>query len=225
MGPVRIAWQRIRSAWNATDTWVSAATVLALALYIADGWWQSVAVCYAASLVPLALLGGRALRDRTLARTLVFGGVVAGLWPFVEGSYVRVIGWWGSYLQPGWKVWDTPIYCLLVGWLTASYVAYAAARVEAMGFHRRTVAVLSGATALILGIIGESLLVRAGMWVYSPWRWSVWHVPLYIPIGYGIGYSSLPWLVHREPIRAAVLFTLLTFALTFGIGYAATWVR
>ena len=127
-----------------------AANTVAFAVFIANCWWESVAVCYAASVAPLGLqlLRARFDGESPLRSALAFGALCAGVWPLGEGVVVRTAGWWGQYLAPGPRVWDTPLYCMLVGWLASTHVYYWARRTEEFGYGRGAAVACAGLTAL-----------------------------------------------------------------------------
>ena len=200
-----------RAAWCATDGWVLAANAAALAGHFCNTSWRSVDVVYAATLVPLAVLAARSRRDPTLRWALGFGVTAAFLWAFGEGAFARLFGWWGRYEACGPRVWDTPVYCLLVGAQACSHVAYLALRSLEAHLAPGLVAILTGLHALGLSAAGENLLVAAGMWSYLPWGWMWGAVPAWVVVGYSASYVAIPPLRRLHAVPAAALFTALTF--------------
>ena len=231
-------WRKIKRHWGRTDTLIVSANLLALVLFIGKCWWESVAVCYAACGVPLALQAFWATcrkRPRTglvepsegdntrelLLRSLILGGVVGWLWPFGEWLVVNTLGWWGQYLAPGFKILETPIYCILIGWLTSAYCAYVAGRAIQMGFGVTHAAIASGMSALGLGALGENLFVAARMWSYDASSWDWGAVPAFVPIAYGLSYAMVPLWRRLHAVKAALCFTVVMLALTVLTGVLA----
>jgi len=200
-----------RAAWCATDGWVLAANAAALAGHLGNTSWRSVDVVYAATLLPLAVLAARSGRDATLRWALLFGVTTGLLWALGEGVFARAFGWWGRYHAAGPRVWDTPVYCLLVGAQASSHVAYIAMRSLDARLAPGFVAFLTALHALGLSTAGENLLVAAGMWSYVPWGWMWGAVPVWVVAGYSAAYVSIPWLRRLRAVPAAATFTALTF--------------
>ena len=200
-----------RAAWRATDGWVLAANAAALAAHLGNTAWRSADVVYVATLVPLVVLAARSRRDATLRWALGFGVTAGFLWAFGEGVFARTFGWWGRYHAAGPRVWDTPVYCLLVGAQACSHVVYIALRSLDARLAPGFVAILTGLHALGLSAAGENLLVAAGMWSYVPWGWMWGAVPVWVVAGYSAAYVSIPWLRRLRAVPAAATFTALTF--------------
>jgi hypothetical protein len=214
-------WKRIRTCWNRTDSLVLCVHIAAFAAFIGNCWWESAAAASAASLAVLLILLPRASKDRTLRDAIVFGGIVAGLWPFGEWAVVHGLGWWGAYTAPGTKILDTPLYCAFVGWTASTYCYYVGRRTAEMQFPAAASAAMSGLSALAIGAIGENLFVAARLWMYHPSSWDWWHVPAFVPLAYGLSYATLPALRRFRLLPASVLFTLITLAVSVGLGIAA----
>lgn len=203
-----------RAAWLPTDGWVLGVSAVALGAHLCNTAWRAVEVVYAASLVPLVILTVCARRDATLRWALGFGTMTALLWAVVEGVWARIFGWWGTYDAAGPRLWDTPLYCLLVGAQASTHVTYIALRSLEFRISRRLVAGLTGLHALGLATLGENLLVAAGMWSYRPWG-SMWGaVPAFVVASYATGYVAVPTLRGLTPARAAALFSVLTFVIS-----------
>lgn len=219
-GPIRRVWRRIRGNWNRSDTWVTATNTTAFVLFLGNCGWESLAVVYAATLLPLAFQGLRSIRDAGLRGAWAFGLLAGFLWPFGEWLVVNTLGWWGEYLAPGPRILDTPIYCILIGCLASTHIAYATRRAGEMGFGPRTVIINTGLTAFLLGIIGENLFVAASMWVYDPSIWDWWSVPAFVPTAYGLGYAFLPRLQGLPVVPRVVSFSVLLLVVCVGLGLA-----
>jgi hypothetical protein len=129
----------------------------------------------------------------------------------VEGVWARIFGWWGTYGAAGPRLWDTPVYCLVVGAHACTHVAYFSLRALEVRIARPLAAGLTMLHALVLATIGENLLVAAGMWTYRTWGWMWGTVPAWVVLGYGVTYAAVPWLRTRRPLAAAVIFSVLTF--------------
>lgn len=214
-------FRRIRSCWNATDTTVFAGNILAFFLFLANCRWKSVEVAYAASVLPIVAQGLRwRAGDRLMGEALAFGALVGGLWPIGEWVVVNGLGWWGSYLAAGPKVLETPLYCVLVGWLASSYCYYVGKRADQLGYGTIIWAAVSGGNALAIGIIGENLFVAARMWEYEPSVWDWWRVPAFVPISYGIAYGAIPLLRAFPVLPKTFLFTGITLVVSVGLGLA-----
>lgn len=200
-----------RFAWRATDAWVLGANAVGLAGHLGNLSWRSVDVVYAATLLPLATIAARSRRDPTLRWALLFGLTAGLLWALGEGVFARMFGWWGRYHAAGPRVWDTPVYCLLVGAQACSHIVYVALRTLEARFHARLVAVLTGLHALGIATAGENLLVSAGIWSYVPWGWMWGRVPVWVVAGYSAAYVAVPALRRMRPVPAAAVFTAVTF--------------
>jgi hypothetical protein len=218
---MREFWQRLKRHWNRTDTLVTLTSLASLGLCIANCWWESVVVACAAAVVPIAMQALGAVRDpEPLVDALLFGAAIAFLWPVGEWVTVRTVGWWGNYVAPGFKLLDTPLYCVLIGWAATTYCYYWGRRVRDMGNGAWMSAFVSGSSALVAGAIGENLFVAARMWTYDASSWDWGHVPAFVPIAYGLGYATLP-LGHRLPLPAAVVvFGFFLSAAGIGLGWA-----
>ena len=227
---MRRIWQRIRGSWNRSDTLVITTNTAALIVLIGNCWWESVTLCIVASAVPLALQVLYALRHerrgssdtepagRPLRYALLCGLTVGALWPLGEGVVVHTFGWWGSYVAPAPRIWETPINCILIGWHASAYCAYLGLRLRAMGFRTRTACAVVAVTAFGMGVLGENLFVWANMWVYEPSVLDFWDVPAFVPVGYGLAYAALPLLVRRPAIQAGLIFNFVVLAVMIGMG-------
>lgn len=213
--------RRIRATWNTTDTAVIGGNTLAFLLLIYNTQRESTMLCYVALVPPLLLQGYVQRRDATLRRALWFGMVVGMTWPLGEGIVVRVLGWWGRYLGYGVYLWDTALYCALIGWLACTYLAYLYERIQALGYRWQTAAFHTALSAIVLGAIGENLFVWSRMWEYESSDWDWFDVPAFVPIAYGLSYAFLP-LVKRFPIMTAgLVFNAITAALACSLGLAS----
>ncbi len=218
---MRKHWQRIRRSWNRTDTVVMVTNHAALAAFIGNCWWQSVGVCQAACAIPLMIQIAWALRrDRLLRDALIFGAIIGFAWPVGEGIVTATLGWWGEYLAPGFTIWYTPLYCILIGWQASTHLYYLSHRLAAMGYGKRTAMAVVGFTAFGMGLAGENLFVWAGMWRYdtSPMDW--WAIPAFVPIAYGMGYAVLPLLDRWRLLSTTAACAALLFAACVGFGLA-----
>lgn len=212
-------WRRIRRAWNRTDTLVLLTNLAAFAAFVGNAWWGSVAVCHAASAIPLATqTAWAARREGPLRDALVFGVLMGLLWPVGEGVVGATLGWWGGYRAAGLFIWDTPSYCILIGALASTYLAYLGTRIEQAGYARRVASFHTGLSAVVVGFIGEALFLAAGMWQYEPSWQEVWGVPLFVPIGYGVAYAAWPRLRPLGPVRATLVFAPWALAVLAGLG-------
>ena len=214
-------WQRIRSNWNPSDTAILVTSLVATGAFIANARLESVGLVYIITLVTLAVYARRALKnDRTMRQAFIFGGIVAWLWPLGEAFVVSRVGWWGEYLAPGPKILETPIYCILIGWVASTYCFYVGQRASEIGYSDRVSGVVSGVTALLAGIIGENLFVAAQIWVYEPSSYDWWSVPAFVPIIYGIAYGILPALRPLHIVPRTLIFTTFTLYVSIGLGLA-----
>jgi len=214
-------WRRIREHWNRTDTVVMATNHAALAAFIWNCWLDSVALCLAASAVPLAIQIVRAIRtDRLLRDALIFGAAIGFAWPFGEGLLTESLGWWGEYLAPGITVWHTPLYCIFIGWLASTHLYYLSHRLGEMGYGRRTSMALVGVTAFGMGLLGENLFVWANMWRYDVSGLDWWAIPAFVPIAYGAGYAVLPLLNRRGVWTVSAVCGVVLFVFCVGLGLA-----
>jgi hypothetical protein len=214
------AWNKLRNGLNRTDMLMLAANVVAGLVYLGNCWWQSLWICYAAALIPLALLTARwyAAREKALADALIIGLGLGLAWPIGEGITINVLGWWGAYTAPGPYIWHTAAYCVLIGWLATTHIAYISTRALALGFSK-TVAVSAAAiSAFVIGLAGENFFVAAGMWTYKESAWQWWYIPAFLPIAYALGYAVLPFVQRTNVgIRLAALLACL-FVTCTGLG-------
>lgn len=215
-------WRRIRTQWNLSDTFVIGTNTVAFFLFIANCWWESVTATYLAALVPLVLqsIRQRRSRDKTLSEALLFGALVGCLWPFGEWGVVHHLGWWGGYIAPGPKLLETPVYCILIGWLASSYCFYVGKRTAELGYSQWASGIVSGTTALFVGIMGENLFVAARMWTYDESILDWGAIPAFVPVSYGIAYGLLPALRRFPIIPRTLVFTIITLVISVGLGLA-----
>jgi hypothetical protein len=214
-------WRRIRSHWTRTDTLVMGTNTAACVVFIANCWWQSVGVCYGASIAPIAIQVLWSLRHAgPLRPALVFGGLVALLWPFGEGFVTLAVGWWGEYIAPGPVVWKTPVYCMLIGWLASTHIFYLGRRVLDFGFSMGYAVANSAITALIVGILGENLFVWAGMWRYYASEADWFSVPAFVPVAYAAGYCVLPLMRTWRLIPTTLVWAATLLIASVGLGLA-----
>ena len=193
----------------------------ALAVFIGNCWWDSVLVCQAACVAPLAMQMVRAYRsDRLLRDALIFGAAIGFAWPIGEGVVTATLGWWGEYVAPGITIWRTPLYCILIGWLASTHLFYLSHRVEAMGYGLRTSIPVVGLTAFGMGLAGENLFVWSGMWRYDTSGLDWWAIPAFVPVAYGAGYAILPLLNRRSVAVTTVVCGAVLFAACAGLGLA-----
>ena len=213
--------RRIYRAWNWTDTTVYVSNILAFGLFIGNCWWESLAITYAAVLLALAVQTCRAWHTPDVLReALAFGTLAGWMWPFGEWFVVRAFGWWGRYVATGPMLLDTPAYTALIGSLAGAYCFYMGRRTLDLGYGPWASGLVSGTSALGLGILGEGLFVEAGMWVYDPSPLQLFSVPLFVPIAYGAAYAWLPLLQRFRLLPRAFLFNLIMLALSMGLGLA-----
>jgi hypothetical protein len=217
---MRKFWKLIRSNWTRTDTLVFGGNAIAFGLFIGNVWWESLAVCYTATIVPLTMQAIQCRLEKTLRSAFIFGAVVGLTWPIGEGIVVRAFGWWGQYLQNGPFIWDTGLYCALIGWLACTYLRYLYERTMQFGYSQRTAIIHVAVSALGLGAVGENLFVHARMWEYhaSTWDWGA--VPAFVPIAYGLSYAFLPVIKRWKAVPAALAFNGITGVLAVALGLA-----
>ena len=211
-------WRRVRSNWRRVDTWVFGGNTAALLLFAGNCYWHSVTATYLACLLPLTLQAWASRNDATLRYAFWFGAIIGWSWPIGEGTVVRLVGWWGQYEAPGLRVWDTPLYCILIGWLAGAYCLYVGRRVVELGYGRRGWALASGSSALFIGTLGENLFVWSGMWEYYASPLHVGAVPVFLPLAYGLGYAALPLLAELPLVAMALVFNVLMIVPTVGLG-------
>ncbi len=159
-------------------------------------------------------------KDATLREALFFGGIVASIWPMGEWFVVTTFGWWGEYLAPGIAIMETPVYCILIGWLSSAHLYYIGKRTLDIGYGNVVSGLVSGLSAFGLGVIGENLFVEARMWVYVPSNFDLWNVPAFIPLSYGIVYSTLPILRGLNMAHITLRITFLMLIVSIGLGLA-----
>lgn len=214
-------WRKIRENWNISDSVVTAGNTVALFLFVGNCWWESVAVTYAASAGPLAAQGIR-LRwgGRVLREAMVFGVLVGFLWPLGEWGVVNSLGWWGRYVAPGPRILETPVYCVLIGWLASTYCFYVGERVLDLGYGKWASGAASASSALVVGVLGENLFVASAMWVYDGSRLDWGSVPAFVPVSYGIAYGLLPVLRPLPIVPRTLTFTVVTLFVSAGLGFA-----
>jgi len=218
---VKQMYRHIRNNWNTSDTVVLSVNALAFLAFIGNAWWESVAVCYAATAVPLGFQALWALRRHgTLGWVLLFGAFVAVLWPVGEGVVVRGLGWWGRYLAPGPRLWDTPLYCVLIGWLASGYCAYVGCRAVELGYAPRRAMAVSGLSAFAVGALGENLFVGARMWEYYPSTLDLGSVPAFVPVAYGLAYALVPALRPRGLVAASLGLSVVLLCWSVLLGLA-----
>ncbi len=209
----------IRAGMRGADGVVFVGNTIAFFLFLGNCWWDSVAIAYGGALLPLALqCAWLGTGDKTLRESLLFGAVIGIGWPIGEYAVVHSLGWWGAYLAPGPKVLETPLYCLLVGALASSYCYYVAARTREIGYGEGAAIVVSGTSALLLGVLGENFFVMAGMWTYDTSSLDIGYVPAFVPIGYAFAYSAIPPLQRAPLIVSAIGLLFATLISTVGLG-------
>ena len=193
----------------------------ACAVFVGNCWWESLLVCYLACVVPIGLQAYRAARHSDgLRNAVVFGAIVALLWPLGEGVVVKTFGWWGDYTAPGPMIWETPVYCMLIGWLASTHVYYWSHRIIDIGYSVTTSVLCCGLTAMGLGVLGENLFVGARMWVYVPSEFDWWGVPAFVPIAYGVGYGIIPLLRRMRLVSGSLVFLSVLLVVCVGLGLA-----
>lgn len=216
---IRGWWRRLRTNWNRTDTLLYSSNTLALMLFIGNCWWEKVEITYGAVGFPLFIQAWRARRVHdALREAFVFGGLVGWLWPFGEWFVIHAFGPWGEYRAPGPTVLETPLYCILVGWVASTHCYYVGRRTLEIGYGKAVSAVMSGLTAFALGIIGENLFVGGGMWVYYPSVLEFGSVPAFVPVAYGLGYATIPMLRRLHMVPATLLFTVIMLFISVSLG-------
>ncbi len=221
MSVMRELWRRVKANWNRTDTVLAVINTLALAAFIGNCWWESVWVCHLALALPLLvqLVWARHPGD-ALRRALLFGAILGWAWPLGEGLFVRGFGWWGEYLAPGPRIWDTPVYCVLVGWLAAAHIHYWSRRVIDIGYRVRVSVGYAAVTAFVLGLAGENLFVAGGIWSYDASVLDWWSVPAFVPVAYAIGFGVTPLVVRRNALGAFLVVSVTLYVACVGLGFA-----
>lgn len=217
---MRTMWRRIRAGWNRNDTVLMVSNHAALALLIGNCWWKSVVVCCLATSTPIIIQIFRASRvGGTLRDALLFGGMIAIAWPFGEGLFTMALGWWGEYLAPGPVIWKTPLYCVLVGWVSSTHLYYVGCRFMEFGYGRAAAAALVAVSAFGMGLLGENLFVWSGMWRYEASGHDWWDIPAFLPVAYGLGYGVVPYFAGRPVLRSAVAcgLALTVFCASLGV--------
>ncbi|MBI5092888.1 MAG: hypothetical protein HZB26_10655 [Candidatus Hydrogenedentes bacterium] len=195
---------------------------MALTIFIANCWWDSVTAAYVGSVVPLAIQCAHAsYRGGEIREALIFGGVVGGMWPAGEWAVVHTVGWWGAYLKPDLAILETPLYAVFIAWLASTYCVYVGIRVHAVGYGLMIASVISATSALAIGALGENLFVWAGLWRYEAAALRFGAVPAFIPVSYGLSYAAAPF-VRRLPVwQGALAITLAMLVVSVGLGLAA----
>jgi len=194
--------QRIRTHWNRQDTTVLVATLTSFVILLANCIFRDPRITVASSCLGLAILFSRP----ALLRPVIFGAIIAWLWPVGEWITVHRLGWWGEYTLAGPRILFTPLYCVLVGWLATTYCYYISFRIIEFGYSLRTAMILTGLSAFALGVVGENLYVFTGVWRYFATPLHIGSVPAFIPVAYGLGYAILPMLRRYRLPHAAAIF-------------------
>jgi hypothetical protein len=176
---------------------------------------------YAACTMVLVVLANEARRDHTVRHALLFGAVIGWTWPLGEGLVVRTAGWWGNYLAAGPMIWDTPVYCVLIGWIGGAYCYFIGARMVDWGWGNKAWAFVSGISAFAIGALGENLYVWARIWEYDRAGRFLGDVPLFLPIAYGISYACLPLLARLPVLPQGLVFNAITLVISVTAGFAA----
>lgn len=214
-------WRRLRRGWRRSDTVLHGSNIAVFAALVLNcgigSPWLVLVVCCAA----LALQGAASRFDPALRRAWLLGLGLGLSWPFGEGLVVRLFGWWGAYLAPGPRIWDTPLYCVVIGALASAHCAFVGKRAEELGYGLWGWAVVSGLSALAVGALGENLFVWSGMWRYEEAAWMIGDVPAFVPVGYGLCYAALPLLRRLSPIPQSLAFNGLMLVLCVGLGIAS----
>lgn len=128
------------------------------------------------------------------------------------------VGWWGEYIATGPMVWKTPLYCMLIGWLSSTHVFYVGSRTLEFGFSRLAAVLYTAFTALLLGVLGENLFVWAGMWRYHTSDTDWFSVPAFVPVAYAAGYSVLPLLRGWRIIPTTLVWAAALLLASVGLG-------
>lgn len=210
---------RIRANWNRADTVVLTATGFAFALLVANAWFNSLWLCYLALTAPLLGAPIACGKDESFYRAYAFGAGIGLTWPLAEGTAAHVLGWWGRYLGGGPCLWNTPVYCVLIGWLSCFYLVYLHERIRLLGFGMPIATATTSLSAILLGTLGENLFAWAGMWEYGRADWMWMDVPAFVPVSYGICFLSMPWVRTLSLPNGVVVFNVAS-ALT---GYFLGW--
>ncbi|MBX7254976.1 MAG: hypothetical protein K1Y02_01350 [Candidatus Hydrogenedentes bacterium] len=146
--------------------------------------------------------------------------MVALAWPIGEGFVTQTVGWWGEYVALGPQVWKTPVYCMLIGWLSSTHIFYVGRRTLEFGFEMKWAVANTALTALLLGILGENLFVWAGMWRYHESTSDWFSVPAFVPVAYAAGYSVLPLLRNWRLASTTLVWATTLLLASIGLGLA-----
>lgn len=198
-----------------------ASNVLAFGLLAAHAAWRDPTVATFAVGIALAAQMLGALRwNGALSSATKFGVLIALLWILGDAIMIHLAGRRGQIHIPGVALGETPPLVLLVAWLTATHIHYWTRRVLDLGYGGVVASAFAGFSALVLGTVGVSLFVEAGLWSYADATWVWWHVPAFVPIAYGLAFAVLPALLRTPVALRALALAALMLVLTLGLGHA-----
>lgn len=182
---------------------------LALAINIVV---QSVPLTY---IIILLVLGGlaycteRSKAERGTLRSLwVLGLLSVVFYPLIDRLFEENLGL-VTYLTDDPRLIATPIYILLywiLGILLFGYVYY-----RVYGLTRKVWigALAAGLFSAVSATFVENLLNVAVFYRNTPSEWMIGHIPLYVPLGYVVVFSFIPFYIRYKYICGFLLYGLV----------------
>jgi len=171
---------------------------------------QQVLVAYFSAIIPSVILFVYSIKRENqplFRRLIIFGGIVALLYPLVENIFAPLTRW-GYYTTNDPHLGITPLYVPFTFLFFTIALGYISLRASIILKNYAAGALLTGILTFIASLSAEKINAEGGMWIYNQFTYHIWGVPLFIPSTYMITYSTLPYLIRMKLRFAPLIFSL-----------------
>ena len=185
-----------------------AVVLLALAINI---FAQSIHLIYIVIILALGLLGyvTRKYEDerKSLRDLWILGLLSLALYPLIDYVFQARLGW-VIYFTTDPKIVVTPPYIFLYWILGVLLFGYCYYRVHGLTNRVVVAGLIAGFLAAASTTFVENLFNAMGFYRNSPSYCMLWHIPIYIPLGYMLVFSLLPIYLRHKYIFGPLLYGL-----------------
>jgi len=207
---------------------VSCLVVISLSL-ASNIFLQSIHLVYVVILLVLGVLvyatrrhegGKNSLRD-----LWVLGSLSMILYPLIDYFFEAKLSL-VTYLTNDPRIIVTPIYILLYWFFGVLLFGYWYYRVLGLTNKVRMAGLATGFLAAMSATFIENLFNAMGFYYNTPSYCMIWHIPVYIPLGYMLVFSLMPFYLRHTHVSGLLLygFTGLGWYLLYHIvSWLASW--
>lgn len=148
------------------------------------------------------------MTGRTPLRALWILGLLSLVpYPFFDYLFEARLGW-VSYLTHDPKVVKTPVYILLYWVLGVLLFGYFYYRIRGLTKRVWLAAITTGLFSGISSTFVENLFNSMGFYKNTPRDIMILYIPVYVPLGYIVAFSFMPFYIRHKYICGLLLYGL-----------------